>query len=255
MDFHSSLFLKWVEVCRTPVTLLPGFRYTFDYYLKPINYCEMKVTLLYAFVLLFTFSSYAQNKYEGEIKAFEEQDKTNPPVKDPILFVGSSSLRLWSDIKEAFPDKPVLNRGFGGSTLTDVSYYYKRLIPVYKPKQIVIYCGENDIAGGKSAKDAYMEFFKLYAKIRKDMPQVPVLFISAKPAPSRWAKRAEMQEFNRLVSSFLDGEEDADYLDVWPVMLNADLRPEPTLYKSDSLHMTPEGYRRWAEVIKPLLVD
>ncbi len=217
----------------------------------------MKIKFLFVFacLLLLHLSGYAQKQFESEIQAFEEQDKAHPPVKDPILFVGSSSLRLWSDIKEAFPDKPVLNRGFGGSTLADVAYYYNRLIPVYKPRQIVIYCGENDIAGGKSAKDTYMEFFKLYAKIRKDMPRVPVLFIYAKPAPSRWAKRAEMQEFNRLVSSFLDGEEDADYLDVWPLMLNADLRPEPILFKSDSLHMTAEGYRRWAEAIKPYLVD
>ncbi|WP_420153771.1 GDSL-type esterase/lipase family protein [Siphonobacter sp.] len=217
----------------------------------------MKTKSWYGLVLalLVTIQSYAQQQFEKEIQAFETQDQTTPPPKNPILFVGSSTFRLWSDMQESFPEQPILNRGFGGSTLTDVVYYYDRLIPKYKPKQIVIYCGENDIATGKNAKNTYLEFFRLYGKIRKDMPRVPVIFISAKPAPSRWDKRDAMQEFNRLVSSFLDGEEDADYLDVWPVMLNESLRPEPILFKADSLHMTPEGYRRWTEVLKPLLVD
>src|SRR5699024_5828629 len=101
--------------------------------------------------LLFFQASWAQTpRFLDKIEAFKVQDQQQAPPAHPILLIGSSSFTRWTDVGEYFPEKTILNRGFGGSVITDLILYAQDVIVPYEPKQILIYCGDNDIAGGAS---------------------------------------------------------------------------------------------------------
>ncbi len=192
--------------------------------------------------------------FEKEILAFETQDRQTPPPSDVILFTGSSSIRFWSDLPAYFPDKTVLNRGFGGSQLSDMRYFADRVIVRYQPKQIVLYAGENDIATGKqTARQTYARFVDLFRYVRKKLPGTTFTCISIKPSPSRRRFQPTMNDANRLIGRFLARQSNAQFVDIRPAMLNPDGQPEGTLFRPDSLHMTEKGYQRWAPVLRPYL--
>lgn len=206
-------------------------------------------------LLLLSVSVHAQNKWEATIQAFEKEDRATPPPRDPVLFVGSSSFAYWTDVQRYFPNKTILNRGFGGSELSDVLHYADRVILAYRPKQIVVYAGENDLAvGNKTAADVCRLFVQLFAKVRQAQPGVPVAYVSIKPSPSRWQLKPQMDEANRLIREYLARQRDAQFVDVVPIMLDpATQRPKPRIFKPDSLHMNAEGYKLWAELLRPVL--
>ncbi|AQG80788.1 GDSL-type esterase/lipase family protein [Spirosoma montaniterrae] len=192
--------------------------------------------------------------FESEIRAFERADSLTPPPARPILFVGSSSIRFWSSLTADFPDKPVLNRGFGGSQLSDVIRYADRIIVRYQPKQIVLYAGENDIATGKqTGHQTYERFVTLFRYVRKRLPGVPFVYIAIKPSPSRWHYAAEIGKANRLIEQFLRQQRRVQFVDIRPVMLQPNGRPIGSLFRADSLHMNASGYRLWAQAIRPVL--
>lgn len=212
------------------------------------------------FLFLLTFAihfvAFAQQPvpFENEIKAFEEQDQSTPPPKDAILFTGSSSIKLWQSLKTDFPDKVVLNRGFGGSKLPDVIHFADRAIIPYKPKQVVIYVGENDVASGNvTAQEVHDRFVTLFTKIRKALPKTPIVFISMKPSPSRRKFLPVTTEANALIKKYIAEQSRAQYLDIYTPMLDASGQIRGELFRADSLHMSPKGYEIWTEKLKPLL--
>jgi len=207
------------------------------------------------FLVLLAGVAQAQNQWEATIRAFEKQDRQTPPPKAPILLVGSSSFAFWTDVQAYFPGKPILNRGFGGSELSDVLHYADRVILAYRPRQIVVYAGENDLAvGGKTPADVRGLFVRLFAKIRQAQPGVPVVFVAIKPSPSRWKLKPRMDETNRLIAAYLARQRAGRFVNVVPVMLDAATgRPKSAIFKADSLHLNAEGYRLWAEALRPVL--
>ena len=211
--------------------------------------------LFLAFTLV-SICSLAQTQppFEAEILAFEAVDKTTPPPANPILFTGSSSIRLWPDLQTYFPDKTVLNRGFGGSQLSDVRRYADRIIIPYKPKQVVLYAGENDIATGNvTAQQTYDRFVDLFQYVRQKLPNVSFLFISIKQSPSRRQYYPAVAEANQLIKAFLDKQKNAQFVDIRPVMLQPNGQSRPELFKADSLHMTPVGHQAWTPLVAPYL--
>jgi lysophospholipase L1-like esterase len=191
---------------------------------------------------------------DAEIAAFEAQDKTTPPPANSILFVGSSSIRLWSDLNEAFPGKPVINRGFGGSTLTDLIKYMPRIILPYSPKQVVVYAGDNDIAqGNKTARELYSQFLTFFSLVRKQLPNAAITYVSVKPSPARRQFMPVTAEANRMIKQYISGQRNASFVDVYTPMLGANGQPRPELFGADSLHMSPQGYAVWKSVIAPAL--
>ncbi|GAB3982326.1 SGNH/GDSL hydrolase family protein [Spirosoma terrae] len=205
-------------------------------------------------ILLFSFIWVQPHRFDNEIAAFETQDKQTPPPTNPILFTGSSSIRLWPDLQHYFPDKVVLNRGFGGSELSDVRHFADRVIIRYKPKQVVVYAGENDIASGKlTAQQTYANFVDLFQYVRQKLPNVPFVYIAIKLSPSRRQYWAVVNETNQLISDYIARQKNAAFVDIRPSMLGSDNQPLPSLFKADSLHMTDAGYQRWAPVLKPYL--
>ncbi len=209
------------------------------------------------FCLLFFSAIHLQAQtppFEKEILAFEAQDRQTPPPANAILFTGSSSIRLWDNLPQYFPDKVVLNRGFGGSQLSDVRYFADRVIVPYQPKQIVLYAGENDIATGKqTARQTYKRFVDLFRYVRKKLPKATFTFIAIKPSPSRRAFWPATNDANRLISRFLAKRSNAQFVDIRPTMLGPNGQPVSTLFRLDSLHMNETGYQRWAPVLRPYL--
>lgn len=206
-------------------------------------------------LVCFTCFAYTQ-PFADEIAAFKKKDSLSFPPKNAILFVGSSSFRLWENIETYFPGYTLINRGFGGSSLPDMIRYEQDIIFPYHPKQIVIYCGENDIAGDTtiSAQAVAARFKQLFTDIRTALPGVPVVFVSIKPSPSRWQWRDKMMEANRLIKKYLKRKKHTKFVDVWTPMLGADGLPRKELFREDMLHMKPPGYIIWKEKITPLLI-
>ena len=213
-----------------------------------------KITLLIA-ITLFAVSAQAQ-PFADEIANFKKKDAVSFPPDNAILFVGSSSFRKWQDVATYFPNYTIINRGFGGSALPDVIRYEQDIIFPYHPKQIVIYCGENDVASSDtiSAQIVFDRFKKLYLDIRAVMPNVPVLFVSLKPSPSRWQMRDRMMGTNKLIKKYLTKKSNAAFVSVWNDMLGADGKSMPNIFEADNLHMNEKGYAIWQKLIQPYLL-
>lgn len=213
--------------------------------------------LAFVVLLLVSITGIAQQDipFAKDIEAFRKKDTQQMPARGQILFVGSSSFTRWTDVHEYFPGYPIVNRGFGGSSLPDVIRFADDVIFKYDPSQIVIYCGENDLAGSKTVTaDTVLNRFKtLFGMIRKKYPKVPVVFVSIKPSPSRAHLMPEMEKSNTAIRKFLKKKKRTVFVDVYHPMLNEQGKPMPDIFVEDDLHMNAKGYAIWQKQIKPHL--
>jgi len=217
------------------------------------------IKAIFLFVLLLNIGAAHGQKpaYWDDIQKFKQQDSIVFPGPGKILFVGSSSFTKWTDVQNYFPGYSIINRGFGGSTIVDVIRYESDIIFPYKPKQIIIYCGENDIANDTTVTDkiVFERFKQLYVDIREDQPTVPIVYISMKPSPSRWHMRHKTMEGNRLIKKFLEKKNrNGRFVNVWDAMLGPDGQPMPDIFIQDRLHMNAKGYAIWQKILLPYLI-
>jgi lysophospholipase L1-like esterase len=206
-------------------------------------------------LLFISFGGLTQDlPFWNEIKAFKAQDSLQAPPKHAVLFVGSSSFKMWGDLKQSFPDHKVVNRGFGGSSLPHVILYADQIILPYKPKQIVIYCGDNDLMNNSVNGDTVAaRFEKLFYRIRKKLKRAHIVFVSIKPSPSRQHLMPEMAKANRLISNFLKTKRRTAFVNIWDEMLNDKGEPRRELFLEDMLHMNKQGYAIWQRALEPVL--
>ncbi len=193
----------------------------------------------------------------NEIKAFRRADSIAMPPQNAILLIGSSSFTNWKDVAKYFPEHTIINRGFGGSSLPHMTMYAEDIIFKYNPKQIIIYCGENDLTGGPSitADTIFHRLKKLHQLIRSRYKKVPIAYISMKPSPSREKYLETMQKGNELIKSFMEKQKKSSYIDVYHSMLDANGNILTHIFLSDKLHMNAEGYKIWQGIIAPYLVN
>lgn len=193
--------------------------------------------------------------FADEIRKFKEEDSSSPPPAHAILFIGSSSFRMWQDVRDYFPGHAIINRGFGGSTLLDQLLYMDDIVFSYSPRQIVVYCGENDLASGDAVTpdEVLGRFTKWFMLVRKKLPDARITYVSIKPSPSRWNLEKKFIETNAKIRNFLRKQHDADFVDIWNKMLR-NKEPDPNLFVEDSLHMNANGYRIWQKAIQPELI-
>lgn len=198
----------------------------------------------------------ATRPFEKEVAAFARQDSLHPPTGKPVLLIGSSSFTKWTDVQQYFPGYDILNRGFGGSSLEDVIYYAPQVLFAYTPRQIIVYCGENDLAASPqpSTKLVLKRFKQLYRLIRNQWPSVPIVYISIKPSPARWQLESSFVEANERIKGFIQKQKDIQFLDVHTAMLTTGGETRPELYIGDRLHMNARGYEIWKNKIFPLLL-
>ncbi len=216
---------------------------------------KYKILLCLLGFLLASSSSAQDNPFTKEVNQFARLDSLQSPVLNEILFIGSSSFTLWKTVQDAFPDVHITNRAFGGSRLSDVLYFYPLVVAPYQPRQVVLYCGENDFAWDEnlSAQELSNRFEKLFEQIRTQYPDCRISYVSMKPSPSRWHLETKFQEANHLIKIFLSTKPKTDFIDVWDLMLNKNNKPEPSIFLSDSLHMNDKGYQIWKNKINPYL--
>jgi lysophospholipase L1-like esterase len=218
-------------------------------YPKSMRYFILLATFFFTSV---SFVS-GQKPFQEEINAFKVQDSLSFPGKGKILFVGSSSFRLWKNLQSDFPDHPLINRGFGGSSFPDVMMYKDEIIKPYAPKQVVVYCGENDLAGGASPEKVLSDFKALFNYVRALSADTHIAFVSIKPSPSREHILGNVKKTNEMIKEFLETQKRAVYVNIFAPMLNPDGSFREELFVQDRLHMNEMGYNIWAAAIKPHL--
>jgi len=215
---------------------------------------KLKFSVVLLLILAAAKGVYAQQNFPfaSEIREFKRQDSLKFPPKHGILFIGSSSIRLWTDLEQRFAGKHIIRRGVGGCELWQlVDYYTPYILFPYHPHKIFIYAGENDIAAGKSAQFVFDEFRKLFGMIKKDLPDATIYYMSIKPSPSRLKYITEMNLANQLIKDYLIGKPKSTYINLSDVILqkNSSL-PDSSLFKPDYLHLNSKGYDKWQSVLE-----
>lgn len=182
---------------------------------------------------------------------FAKADQATPPAKGGILFIGSSSIRMWDTLAADFPGQKVINRGFGGSEVRDSTWYADRIVTPYAPCKVFFYAGDNDLNSGRSPQQVRDDTVAFVNRVHRDLPQTTVEIISIKPSPSRANLLPAVQEANALVREALKGVPRTGFNDIYTPMLGADGQPRASLFREDMLHMKPEGYAIWRKALAP----
>ncbi|KAF0129546.1 MAG: G-D-S-L family lipolytic protein [Bacteroidetes bacterium] len=219
----------------------------------------MKIRILLIFLLVILYqnanSQIVDYPFAEVVNQFKRNDSISPPPSDATFFIGSSSFTIWNNVQDDFMDIKVVNRAFGGSTLVDQIRYIEDIVIPFKPERIIIYCGENDLAFDEklTASDAEARFVQLFQKIRSQLPDVMIVYVSMKPSPSRWHLSEKFFEANQMISNFIDSQSNSKFISIWKSMLNKNYLPDSTLFLDDMLHMNAKGYMIWKKEISAII--
>ena len=192
-------------------------------------------------------------RWEKEVAAYEASDRLNPPPKRGILFIGSSTIRLWKTLAEDFPDHKVINRGFGGTEIVDSTHFADRLIFPHEPKQIFLRAGGNDIHNGRTPRQVAADFVDFVRVVHDKLPKTEIIYIGVSPAPSRWGESDKYRELNRLIRESALDLPRVGFVDTFDMVLRPDWSARTDLFVKDGLHFSAEGYRLQTERIRPFL--
>jgi len=196
----------------------------------------------------------ASARWQASLDAFAAADRVNAPAQGGVVFVGSSSIRLWRDLETSFGNHPtVVKRGFGGSQLRDCVELVNQLVLPYRPKLVVVYAGENDLAEGATPQQVLERFDAFVQEVKRALPDSRIAFVSIKPSPSRSALIPAVREANELIRAYSRNEPQLDFIDVFSAMLDADGQPRAELFSGDRLHLNADGYSLWQKVISARL--
>jgi len=220
---------------------------------------RLQIFSLLALVMVSVLPSFGQEakhdfvKWEKDILAYEQSDHTNPPPKGALLFIGSSTIRLWKTLAEDYPGQRVINRGFGGSEILDSTHFADRIVFPYEPKAIYFRAGGNDIAAGKAPEAVFEDFKDFVAKVHAQLPGTDIYFISWNPTPSRWQNRDKEALLNRLTKELAEVTPHVKYIEASSMVLGEDGKPRVELFMADKLHFNAAGYKLLAERVRPFL--
>jgi len=212
--------------------------------------------IIFVFILFFgIFISSAQdpNRFKKDVDELCGKEYSFSPNKKLVVFAGSSSVRMWKDVQDYFPDYNVINNGFGGSHFSDLIFYYDELILKQQPDILFIYEGDNDIAGNKKPNLIKHQARELYDKIRGDLPSTEIIFISPKPSIARVNLKSKYEKLNKRLKRYCDKNENLEFADVWHPMLDENGNVFQGIFIEDGLHMNKKGYDIWGKVLLPYL--
>jgi lysophospholipase L1-like esterase len=194
----------------------------------------------------------AASPWEDTFAAFAASDRRAPPPEGGVLFVGSSSIRMWNGLEGEFEARPVvLKRGFGGSKLSDCVQNLERLVIRYRPRAVLVYAGDNDLAGGSMPEEVLRRFAAFVEGVHHELPGTRIDYISIKPSPARRALLPRIRVTNALIRTYVEQHPDLAYIDVYTPMLDSEGQPRGELFREDALHLNAAGYALWKSVIAP----
>lgn len=205
--------------------------------------------------LMIALATSAQNRWEPFIQAFEEGDKADPPPENAIVFAGSSSIVFWRTLKEDMAPLTVINRGFGGSQMFELNMYRDRIVTNYKPKAVVVYEGDNDVAAGKSVNEIVSQYKEFISHIDRELSTTEIYLIAVKPSIARAAMWETMKEVNSQLKKLAEETAKVHYLDIASPMLQENGLVKEDLFVDDGLHLNAKGYEIWTKVVRPVLLE
>jgi lysophospholipase L1-like esterase len=194
--------------------------------------------------------------YEQEVRAYEAADEAGMPEPGGVLFIGSSSIRMWKSLEADMDPLPVINRGFGGSKTHEVLAVFDRIVLPYEPRVIVYYCGDNDLGTDNTDSEAAAEGFIAFdRRARAEWPGVQVINIPIKPSLARWGNWEAMRRANEMVRAYCERTPGAVYVDTATPTLDPSGAPDPAMFLGDGLHLSERGYEVWTSVVRPAVMD
>ncbi len=212
--------------------------------------------LFLGFLLFACFVSNAQdpNRFKEQVDRLYNEEYNFSNDKKLVVFTGSSSIVMWKDVADYYPQYNVINNGFGGSHFSDMLYFYDKVITKQTPDILFIYEGDNDVAGDKKTKEIYVDFKMLVGKLKTDLPNTRVIFISPKPSIARWNMKKDYDKINKKMSKYCSKKKiNYEFADMWKVMLDETGNVYQDIFIEDGLHMNKKGYDIWGEAISKYL--
>lgn len=199
-------------------------------------------------------------QFEEELR---ELEKRRIPWRDstvrPVLFYGSSSFRFWEAseytsfkgpfLQEALALSDAVNLGFGGATIQACVYLFERIIVPFRPRALLVYAGDNDLALGSTVAEIVNGYRYLIAKTRHYCGPIPITVLSIKPSPAYHSNLNKIVEANSMISEVVASQADCYFLDVFHPMMNGE-QPDRSFFEADGIHMNAKGYQLWAEVLR-----
>lgn len=223
----------------------------------PFNIRQIFVAMaILVLLLLFTTGDKAQtteNRFEKQVQAYETADKTAPPPKNAILFVGDSQFFRWKTLSEDLPEYIIINRGIDSFQFSDVLNFYDRLVTPYKPRMIILHVGGNDVHNGKTAERVLADFKTFVAKVRAVQSKVPIAFSSITPGPGRWDEADKRRQTNKLLKDYIATQKNLHFIDLWDAMLTKEGQSREELWVADRIHPNHDGYLVRVKIMRPLL--
>lgn len=194
--------------------------------------------------------------WEADIIALEERTQKLSPPENAIVFVGSSSIRLWNGLIDAMAPIPVIQQGFGGAKLHDLVYYADRLVNIYQPKAVVVFAGSNDITPGavKSPEQILKRYQQFVAKVRATHSELPIYYIAITPTPKRWEVWPDAQAANAVLQEYSERTAGLFYIDTGPSLMDSTGMPDLENYSFDKGHLSDKGYSVWTSIVRPRLL-
>ncbi len=189
------------------------------------------------------------SRWRESLEGFAASDRDRAPAPGGVVFVGSSSIRLWSDLEREFGTMTVVKRGFGGSRLSDCARHVAQLVLPYRPRTVVVYAGDNDIVEGQTAKGVLASYTEFVERVREALPETRIVFVSIKPSPSREALMPVAIQANELIEAYSKLHPGLGYVDVFTKMIDEKGRPRAELFLPDALHLNAAGYALWKAAI------
>ena len=217
--------------------------------LRPFLIFLLLLTTITVFSHITSLSAQETDRWESDMQKFEKADEANPPKSDGVMFLGSSSIRMW-DVDRWFPELKAVNRGFGGSEISDSIRYFDRLVMPHRPKTIVFYAGDNDIAHDESPESVAADFKEFTAIVHRRLPKTRILYVAIKPSTARWSMIDKIRDANGRIKRQASKDPLVVFVDVEPPMLNEDGIPRAELMLKDGLHLNDAGYKIWTELVQ-----
>lgn len=211
------------------------------------------ITILFSFLISTSITLAQENRFDNEVANISHKIDSIGWSKGSVVFTGSSSVRMWKNLQDQFPDIPIINTGFGGSTAKDLSEQLFPLVLRLEPSTVFIYEGDNDINGGETAAEIMTTLDEIVTRIQKQLPNTTINLIAAKPSPSRWELKTSYLVLNDLMRQYCTAHENVNFVNVWDIMLDKTGSPRADIFIQDNLHMNEKGYDLWKEVFTPFL--